>query len=654
MATGDFNGDGQADLATIEQTDIVQIRLQRDGRFRELPPIRLADLGTDPFDLAAGDYDGDGRDDLVALGVETTYLMLAAGADDADGGVADPIEIPNTTDDLDFASLVDLDGDDRLDLFYASFGEEGYTACLRLNQNGRLGAELRMEESDLRAIAVADCDEWPGVELAAIDNGTGRVKIQKLQRQKTDSGRRLSQLGLGGKAKADRGWTVADLDGDQIAEVVVSDPDAAELLLLRASRSGLEPAERFPSLAGIKRVTSIPKGRTDPRDMMNRQQRTLLVLSDEEDTIATVDYRDGKLSLPRPIAMEGEPVAVAIDGEQAIALVNTGSRSKDYRLLRLSGGDDDQWTARPINAEADKLGFGSLDVSSLHTADFDDDGRTDLLMTVRRKPAVVLFGTGDEAAAFETRESAGFTLPSLDPEQVSVTRGGLLVSQGRYARKLVWRDGGWQVAEQINAPSSGTRVDLIRLRSEAGGDDGGAVTVDNASDRLFLTDADGSLEDEIELGDLSVQDLALADIDSDRKLDLLLLAGSRVGVLGSRADRQSLQTVATYEVEDDDAYYQDLVAADFNNDGLTDLILNETGEHTLEIAAIAPDPTEILAADRFRLFEQKSFRGDRATGSEPREMLAADLTGDGLTDLVLLMEDRLLLFPQDGEDDESR
>ena len=650
LDVGDFDGDGQADFATIEDGDLVQVRLQRDGRFRDQPPIRLADLGTDPLDLAAGDLDGDGQDDLVALGIETTYVLLA----DEDGRFADPIRIPNTSDDLDFAALVDLDGDDRRDLFYAAFGEAGYTACIRLQQNGRLGAELRMEESDLRAIALADCDDWPGAELVTIDDSTGRVKIQKLQRRQDDAGRRLAQIGLGGKERTERGWAVADLDGDKTPEVVVSDPDGAELLLLRAGRNGLSPAERFPSLVDITAVAAVPKGRIDPRDMMGREQRTLLVLSEEEETIATVDYADGKLTLPRPVSIDGVPVAVAAAGEAAIALVRTGkSRSTEYKFLRLEPGEDDTWTADPIAADEDDLELGGLDVTSMQVADFDRDGRSDLLLTVKRKPAVVLFGadTGDDenggdAAAFERRDSSGFALPPLEPAQVSVRDAGLLVSQGRYARRLVWQDGGWQVAEQINAPSSGARVDLLRLA--AGGNEGDAAIVDNAADRLYLTAADGSLRDEIELGDLAVQDLLAADVDGDRQPDLLLLAGGRIGVLGSRSDRRELQTVATYEREDDDAYFADVVAADFNADGLTDLVVNETAEHTLEIAAIAPDPTEILRADRFKLFEQKSFQGDRASGTEPREMIAADVTGDGRTDLVLLMDERLLVFPQDA------
>ena len=656
LVAGDFNGDGEDDLATIEGGDIVQVRLQTDGRFREQPALRLPDLGTDAIDLAAGDFDADGRDDLVALGVNATYLVIADA--EADDGFADPIRIPNTSDDLDFAELVDLDGDDRLDLYYAAFGESGYTNCVRLQQGGSLGPELRMEEDDLRAVAIADCDDWPGAEVITIDDGTGRVKIEKLQRQQGEDGRRLAQLGLGGAKRSDRGWAVADLDGDGRVEVVVSDPEAAELLLLRADRTGLQPAERFPSLLGIKQVAVQPRGEIDPRDMMSRPKSDLIVLSDEEETVAVVRLGQDGLALPQPLAVEGTPKALAASGESVFVLTDGPKRGNDYALALVGPEVQGRRSVEAMDPDrfpADDLGADELDVQAMRAGDFDGDDLPDLLLIGRRKPALMLFGrqpSADDPALFETRESNGFSLPEVDAAKVTIGRSDddrrdtLLFAQGRYGRELVWRDGGWQVADQVNAPSSGARVDLLRLLPG-----GGSAVVDNEADRLSLVDADGDVAEESELGSLDVQDVAIADIDGDQRSDLLLLAGSRLGVLASRSERRELQTIATYEVEDDDAYFADVVAGDFNNDGLTDLIINETGENTLEIAAIAPEPTEILRADRFKLYEEKSFRRGNGGGGGPREMLAADLTGDGLTDLVLLIRDRLLLFPQDdGED----
>ena len=49
----------------------------------------------------------------------------------------------------------------------------------------------------------------------------------------------------------------------------------------------------------------------------------------------------------------------------------------------------------------------------------------------------------------------------------------------------------------------------------------------------------------------------------------------------------------------------------------------------------------------FRVFEQKAFRGASGGGNEPREAIVADVTGDDRPDLVVLVHDRVLVYPQD-------
>jgi hypothetical protein len=53
---------------------------------------------------------------------------------------------------------------------------------------------------------------------------------------------------------------------------------------------------------------------------------------------------------------------------------------------------------------------------------------------------------------------------------------------------------------------------------------------------------------------------------------------------------------------------------------------------------------------RFRIFEQKSYRNAKARSKvsvEPRELTVADVTGDGRNDLVTVIHDRIIIYPQD-------
>jgi hypothetical protein len=56
-----------------------------------------------------------------------------------------------------------------------------------------------------------------------------------------------------------------------------------------------------------------------------------------------------------------------------------------------------------------------------------------------------------------------------------------------------------------------------------------------------------------------------------------------------------------------------------------------------------------IPAMRFKVFEQKSYH-DRERGKpsvEPRELKIADVTGDGKEDLVTVIHDRIIVYPQD-------
>jgi len=54
-----------------------------------------------------------------------------------------------------------------------------------------------------------------------------------------------------------------------------------------------------------------------------------------------------------------------------------------------------------------------------------------------------------------------------------------------------------------------------------------------------------------------------------------------------------------------------------------------------------------VPADRWQVFEQHTFRGSSDSMPEPREALIADVTGDGKNDLIVLVHDRILVYPQE-------
>jgi hypothetical protein len=56
---------------------------------------------------------------------------------------------------------------------------------------------------------------------------------------------------------------------------------------------------------------------------------------------------------------------------------------------------------------------------------------------------------------------------------------------------------------------------------------------------------------------------------------------------------------------------------------------------------------KLIPANRWQVFEERTFRNRRSDLPEPREAVVADLTGDGKNDLAVLVHDRILVYPQE-------
>ena len=58
-------------------------------------------------------------------------------------------------------------------------------------------------------------------------------------------------------------------------------------------------------------------------------------------------------------------------------------------------------------------------------------------------------------------------------------------------------------------------------------------------------------------------------------------------------------------------------------------------------------PHKLVPADRWQVFEERTFRSRRNDMAEPREAIVADVTGDGKNDLIVIVHDRIIVYPQE-------
>ncbi|HTQ57869.1 MAG TPA: VCBS repeat-containing protein [Bryobacteraceae bacterium] len=453
MATGDFNGDGIADLAVgnLASKSVSVLLGNGDGTFQAQ---KILDLSSRPSFIATGDFNGDGKADLaVGNGDHDIYVFLSNGdgtfrpsayfaLSSSVGGVAADFNGDGKTDlAVGCGSglvmvLGNGDGTFQPPVFYSGYFADGI-AVADFNGDGHLDVALTtdlylvtwMGKGDGTFYAGASIYLSDGFGLSAGDfNHDGKPDLAVT----TGSGQVVIMMGGGDGGFVESGRYIdggsdapvlADFNGDGNLDIAVPSFSAFGILL----GDGLGNFQHVTNYATLRYPQALAVGNFDgdgTEDMAvaaGTQNVSILLgngkthnygLPFQATSVAVADFnRDGKLDVAAGLAIllgngdgtfhqvanygaASAVVAADFNGDGIPDVAGVGPNS-NYILVRLGNGDG--------TFQAPKS-FGLTKVAYLAAGDFDGDGNLDLAAVVgTREPSVtappasisILLGNGD-------------------------------------------------------------------------------------------------------------------------------------------------------------------------------------------------------------------------------------------------------------------
>jgi hypothetical protein len=410
LVAADLNGDGKIDIAVANSSNSISILIGNgDGTFRAAVDYPSANA---PAFLAVGDLNGDNIPDLVVTHNDAPWAatMLFGNGD----GTFQPEQVIPMQAGGSIATapvqIVDLNADGKQDLVFSSVFQGGALIFLGNGDGTFQGPSNFSTGSYPFAFSVADVNGDGNKDLIVADQESNHVTVLLGNGDGTFSPRRDLPPGPSSPVQqSPQAAIIADFNGDGIPDLALSEANPGyniygTLTVLLGKGSGM-----FEPPVGTSSPGAFAMASAD----FNGDGRLDLVISDGSGAAVMLGNGDGTFGTPLQILNTiGSPARAVLtgdfnnDGKPDVIVVANGFLQSNPIYVFLGNGDG--------TFQAPRQFWSSTSIpTGIAAADFNHDGKLDLVLTLNPTGIAVILGNGD----------GSFQTPTLYPTDQMVPGG---------------------------------------------------------------------------------------------------------------------------------------------------------------------------------------------------------------------------------------
>ncbi|MCI5066657.1 VCBS repeat-containing protein [bacterium] len=593
FTTGDFDGDGKSDIVVADGTDLYLYSGNGDGTFN----TSLTSIASGSFnslaELASADINGDGNLDIISSGTTSGN----SGAEIFFGNGSGTFATSTTTATVagttaaNNLAVADVTDDGEIDIVLGA--QNGTTANLTtfINDGGGLGTlssteNVTLSTTSLDGIAIANTGVSSEQDLIVSSTNGSNRQLNVFSGDAT--GAFTASFSESNASEAGGTVQAVDVNNDGELDIVQggyeTSGDLGVIRTFLATGGGSFNTSTSITTSGIREGERVLAG-----DFNGDGAGDILYNAEDDDTTGFITRTGGRT--PASTTTISETISGDVDGDGVQDLISVGTNGTNTELAISLGNSDGTFDS----ALTSTLTAGG-EATDVDLADLDGDGNLDLVFSALGS------GGGDGVLG------------------VSLGNG-----DGTFGAATTFTGSDDINSIRLSDVTGDGDLDLIAAGEEAGA---GEVRIfEGNGDGTFVTGSPTTLSSE----SVTTSAVEVFDIDGDGDNDLITAGegAGQDGYIGVRLN-DGTGTFSTYTGFATGSTTlsgsEELAVADLNGDGETDIVLTGTGDTLLSGAAtiFTGDGTGSFSVGDTYVQESKSTTS----------VTLDDLNRDGILDLI--------------------